>query len=219
MNRGRHAPQSPGQAHRPRKRFGQNFLHDRQVIDRIIDAIDPQQTDHILEVGPGQGALTGQLIASGARLDSVELDRDLASYLLEYYRHANNFTLHQQDILKFDIASICSDERGLRVVGNLPYNISTPVLFHLLANHRLIRDMVFMLQLEVVQRMGARVGEKNYGRLGLMLQYYCQVEHLFNVPSAAFTPRPRVSAAHVRLNPHPQRPVKAPDEKNLARVI
>ncbi len=219
MKPGKHVPGANGQAHRPRKRFGQNFLHDRQVIDRIIDAIDPQPQDHILEVGPGQGALTGRLVASGARLDCVELDRDLAGYLQDYYRNSDNFTLHQQDILKFDIATIATGDHSLRVVGNLPYNISTPVLFHLLSRHELIRDMVFMLQLEVVQRMGAGVGSKNYGRLSLMLQYFCEVEHLFNVPSAAFTPRPRVSSAIVRLRPHATPPVQAKDEETLALVI
>jgi len=211
-----------GQPHQARKRFGQNFLHDQKVIDRIIDAIDPQAGDHLLEVGPGQGALTHPLAASQARLDCVELDRDLAAFLQEEFRHADNVSIHQQDILKFDLPSLLpangSDQR-LRVIGNLPYNISTPVMFHLLKNHRLIQDMTFMLQLEVVQRLAAQPGDKNYGRLGLMAQYYCRIEHLFNVPSAAFTPKPKVSSAIVRLIPHVEFPVTAKDVEALQTVI
>lgn len=208
-----------GQAHQARKRFGQNFLHDAAVIDRIIDAIDPGKDDHLLEVGPGQGALTRPLAASKARLDCVELDRDLAAYLQKEFLDDGNVTIHQQDILKFDLPSLADPDHRFRVIGNLPYNISTPVIFHLLQHHRLIRDMTFMLQLEVVQRLAAQPGGKNYGRLGLMAQYYCSIEHLFNVPSAAFTPKPKVSSAIVRLVPHEVFPVQAKDVNALQNVI
>lgn len=213
-------PMTNGRPHQARKRFGQNFLHDQGVIRRIIDAIHPVSTDHLLEIGPGQGALTRPLADSGARLDCVELDRDLADFLQKQFSGRNNVSIIQQDVLKFDLASLVEGEaRVLRVIGNLPYNISTPVMFHLLKRHSLIRDMVFMLQLEVVQRLAAKPGDKNYGRLGLMTQYYCDVQHLFNVPSAAFTPRPKVSSAIVRLVPHQQFPVTARDVGCLQLVI
>lgn len=213
-------PMTNGRPHQARKRFGQNFLHDQGVIGRIIDAIHPVSGDHLLEIGPGQGALTRPLADSGARLDCVELDRDLADFLQKQFSGRDNVSIIQQDILKFDLASLVKgEERVLRVIGNLPYNISTPVMFHLLKRHSLIRDMVFMLQLEVVQRLAAKPGDKNYGRLGLMTQYYCDVQHLFNVPSAAFTPRPKVSSAIVRLVPHQQFPVAARDVGCLQLVI
>lgn len=208
-----------GKRHQPRKRFGQNFLHDQNVIDRIIDTIDPRPGEHLLEIGPGQGALTRPLSTSGARLDCVELDRDLARYLQSEFAGNDAVTIYQQDILKFDLTQIAGEAKSLRVIGNLPYNISTPVLFHLLKNHELIRDMTFMLQLEVVQRMTASRDDKNYGRLGLMLQYFCAVEHLFNVPSSAFSPRPKVVSAIVRLTPHKEFPFPAKDVACLQTVI
>lgn len=213
-------PMTNGRPHQARKRFGQNFLHDQGVIQRIIDTIHPVSEDHLLEIGPGQGALTRPLAESGARLDCVELDRDLADFLQKQFKGRDRVSIIQQDILKFDLASLVEGEkRELRVIGNLPYNISTPVMFHLLKRHPLIRDMVFMLQLEVVQRLAAKPGDKNYGRLGLMTQYYCDVQHLFNVPSAAFTPKPKVSSAIVRLVPHQQFPVAARDVGCLQLVI
>lgn len=208
-----------GMRHQARKRFGQNFLIDQAVIERIQDTLDIGEEDHVLEIGPGQGALTDSLAARAGRLDCVELDRDLARYLDKRFAGDESVTIYQQDILKFDLAELDSEPGSLRVVGNLPYNISTPVLFHLLQWPRLIKDMTFMLQLEVVQRMTAGTGDKNYGRLGLMLQYFCRVEHLFNVPSAAFSPRPRVSSAIVRLTPHASKPVSAQDPKLLEEVI
>jgi len=210
---------SNGVSHRVRKRFGQNFLRDQNIIDRIIQSVNPVAADHIVEIGPGQGALTAQLAASGARLDCVELDRDLAAHLDTRYADAANVEIYQQDILKFDLSQVVSANLPLRIIGNLPYNISTPVLFHLLNQHVHIRDMVFMLQLEVVQRLAAQVGDKNYGRLGLMVQYYCRVEHLFNVPSTAFIPQPKVNSAIVRLTPHLEFPVEAKDPECLKVVI
>lgn len=210
---------STGTAHRARKRFGQNFLHDQYIIDRIIQSIHPTENEHLVEIGPGRGALTRQLAATGARLDCIELDRDLAGHLNKQYKDFENVQIHQQDILKFDLQELTQQQRSLRVIGNLPYNISTPVLFHLLKSQQLIKDMTFMLQLEVVERLAAGVGDKNYGRLGLMLQYYCQVEHLFNVPASAFTPQPKVTSAIVRLTPHTEPPRQAKDVSCLQIVI
>lgn len=208
-----------GKPHQARKRFGQNFLHDENVIQKIIDAISPEATDHLIEIGPGQGALTRALANSGARLDCIELDRDLADHIARQFSQQPLVSVYQHDILKFDISTLSETEKSLRVVGNLPYNISTPVMFHLLKNHTLVKDMIFMLQLEVIQRMTASVGEKNYGRLGLMVQYFCEVEHLFNVPSSAFTPKPKVVSAVVRLRPHKSFPLIARDTECLQTVI
>lgn len=210
---------SNGMQHQARKRFGQNFLHDQAVIEKIIHSINPQPEDHLVEIGPGQGAITHPLSGSGARLDCIELDRDLAKYLKTNFKLSEQVTIHQQDILKFHLAQLSTEPHGLRVIGNLPYNISTPVLFHLLKSHQLISDMTFMLQLEVVQRMSAGVGDKNYGRLGIMLQYYCEVEHLFNVPATAFKPQPKVNSAIVRLTPHKKKPVEVRDIKMLELVV
>ena len=210
---------STGASHRARKRFGQNFLHDQYIIDRIIHAIAPTENDHLVEIGPGQGALTKQLATSGARLDCVELDRDLVDHLNKKYKDFDNVTIHQQDILKFSLSELTEQPQQLRIIGNLPYNISTPVLFHLLKSHSLIKDMTFMLQLEVVQRLAAGVGDKNYGRLGLMLQYFCQVQHLFDVPASAFTPQPKVNSAIVRLTPHAKPGRRAKDVACLQIVI
>jgi 16S rRNA (adenine1518-N6/adenine1519-N6)-dimethyltransferase len=204
--------------HQARKRFGQNFLHDKNIIRRIISSIAPQPQDHILEIGPGQGALTRYLLDSGARLDAVELDRDLAAYLQQIFA-GSQLTLHQADILKFDIAEIAGPGERLRVVGNLPYNISTPCLFHLLRYHALIRDMTFMLQWEVVQRLAASTGDEHYGRLGIMTQYYCHVEPLFTVPPGAFTPAPKVNSAIVRLTPYETLPLPADDLSCLQNVV
>ncbi len=205
--------------HRPRKRFGQNFLHDAQVIHRIISAIAPQPTDHVVEIGPGQGALTQRLLASDCQFDCIELDRDLAAYLTETLKREKTFTIHQGDVRKFDFRSLTLQPKSLRIVGNLPYNISTPVMFYLLAQADLIRDMTFMLQREVVQRLAAAPGDKNYGRLGLMAQYYCKIEHLFDVPASAFTPAPKVTSAIVRMRPYTTPPIPARDVSCLQNVI
>jgi 16S rRNA (adenine1518-N6/adenine1519-N6)-dimethyltransferase len=205
--------------HRARKRFGQNFLHDQNIIGKIISAIQPQPGQHLLEIGPGQAAITAPLVASGAHVDAVELDRDLASWLLQRFAEAPNFTLHQSDILKFDLSSLSHTPRGLRIVGNLPYNISTPVIFHLLEQESLIDDMLFMLQLEVVQRLAAHSGDAQYGRLSVMTQYHCQVDHLFDVPPGAFRPAPKVTSAIVRLTPLRSKAHIAQDPAMLQRVV
>jgi len=205
--------------HQARKRFGQNFLHDQNIIRRIIAAVAPLPADHIVEIGPGQGALTRQLAGSGARIDAVELDRDLAAYLQQTLGETPEFALHQADILKFDLAPLVRPGERLRIIGNLPYNISTPCLFHLFRYHALIKDMIFMLQLEVVQRLAAQVGDSHYGRLGIMAQYYCQIEPLFTVPPGAFTPQPKVNSAIVRLTPYETLPLPADDLRCFQNVV
>jgi 16S rRNA (adenine1518-N6/adenine1519-N6)-dimethyltransferase len=185
---------------RARKRFGQNFLQDQQIIQRILAAINPQPEDHILEIGPGHGALTSSLIASGCRLDVVEIDRDLAAELRQQYPGLN---VIEADILKFDFQSL--DREGpVRVVGNLPYNISTPLLFRLFKHVELIKDMYFMLQLEVVERMVAPHSTSNYGRLSIMSQHYCEMYKLFDVAPTAFIPQPKITSAILQLIPHTQ---------------
>ena len=210
---------STGTTHQARKRFGQNFLHDQQVIDRIIREIAPTSTDHLLEIGPGQGALTEQLAESGATVDCVELDRDLAEHLRHQYRDYDNVHIHQHDILKFDLNDLELSDKRVRIIGNLPYNISTAVLFHLVKYHEKIEDMSFMLQLEVVERMSASVGDKDYGRLSLMLQYFCQAQKLFDVSPQAFTPQPKVNSAIVRLTPHKALPITVKDTDCLKVVV
>jgi 16S rRNA (adenine1518-N6/adenine1519-N6)-dimethyltransferase len=205
--------------HRARKRFGQNFLKDAGIIDAIVRAIDPRPGDHLVEIGPGRGALTGQLAASGARLDVIELDRDLVPDLLIAHSVNPGFRLHSADALTFDFAALAAPGQPLRVVGNLPYNISTPLLFRLLENTANIRDMHFMLQLEVVDRLAARPGSKDWGRLGIMAQYHCAVEKLFEVPPEAFDPRPKVRSAIVRLAPWRESPWPACDEELLRNLV
>lgn len=204
--------------HRARKRFGQNFLHDSNIIDRIGRAISPRASDALVEIGPGQGALTEQLVASGAPLTLVELDRDLVSILQRKFSDQPQVTLFQGDALKTDFASLYPEQK-LRVVGNLPYNISTPLIFHLLAQHQRIKDMHFMLQKEVVDRLAAKPNTKAYGRLSVMTQYYCQVESLFEVPPEAFSPRPKVTSAVVRLTPFDPLPCPAHSAEHLQVLV
>ncbi|MEO2175151.1 MAG: 16S rRNA (adenine(1518)-N(6)/adenine(1519)-N(6))-dimethyltransferase RsmA [bacterium] len=182
---------------RARRRFGQNFLHDQNIIRKIVEVINPQPQDHILEIGPGRGALTDLLLESGCQLDVVEIDRDLASGLRAKHPGLN---IIESDILKYDISEI---ESGVpfRIVGNLPYNISTPLLFKLFNKLDLINDMHFMLQLEVVERMTATHSTSDYGRLSIMSQLYCDTEKLFTVSPESFVPRPKVMSAIIRLSP------------------
>ena len=209
----------PNTGHRARKRFGQNFLRDDGIINRIIGAIHPQADEHLIEIGPGQGALTDLLMASGCQLDVIELDRDLVPGLLAAHGDSPRFSLHNADALKFNYAQLGSGARTLRIVGNLPYNISTPLIFKLLENAPLIRDMHFMLQLEVVNRMSASPGSKNWGRLGIMTQFHCRAESLFDVPPSAFSPAPKVQSAIVRLEPWAESPWPDCDEAVLRRVV
>ena len=204
--------------HQARKRFGQNFLHDPGVIERIIRAIHPKPDDAIVEIGPGLGAITEEILAVNPRLQVVELDRDLIPILRTKFFNYPDFRIHQADALKFDFSQL-SDEKPLRIIGNLPYNISTPLIFHLLAQTGVVQDMHFMLQKEVVQRMAAVSGDNNYGRLGIMTQYFCKVQPLFEVGPGAFRPAPKVDSAIVRLVPHTELPYPAKDLGTLQAVV
>ena len=184
--------------HRPRKRFGQHFLADPGVVDQLVDAIDPQPDDLIVEIGPGPGVLTQRLVDCCRHLHVVELDRDLAARLRSRFAGASGITVHEGDALRFDFAALGHE---LRIVGNLPYNISTPLLFHLLEQRASIADMHFMLQKEVVERMAAAPGSRQYGRLGIMLGCCFATEPLFDVGPSAFEPPPKVTSTVARLRP------------------
>lgn len=198
---------------RPRKRFGQHFLTDPSITASLLDAISPSAEDEIIEIGPGRGALTEALAASGASLTVIEIDRDLAAALASQL--GTDFPAMQlitEDALKLDLHNLLASKRQpVRVVGNLPYNISTPLLFKLFTEVEALADMHFMLQREVVARMTASPGQKAYGRLSVMTAFHCQAESLFEVPPQAFTPAPKVTSAVVRLRPNQQKPkVPAP---------
>lgn len=207
--------------HKARKRFGQNFLEDHNIINRIVKAIAAKADDNLVEIGPGKGAITEQLLPSCPKMNVVELDRDLIPVLLsKFIVSYPGFKIHQTDALKFDFSSLLeSNPNPLRIVGNLPYNISTPLIFHLLSYHQQVKDMHFMLQKEVVLRLAAQPGEKNYGRLSVMVQYYCQVENLFLVPPESFDPQPKVDSAIVRLAPHKTLPHPTKCIKTLEKLV
>ena len=206
--------------HRPRKRFGQHFLHDPDVIGRIVTAIAPQPSDYILEIGPGLGALTRPLLDRCQKLDVVELDRDLAAALRKTdWTREGRLTVHENDALRFDYAALADSNSRLRIVGNLPYNISTPLLFHLLDQADAIRDIHVMLQKEVVERLAAKPGNASYGRLSIMVQYRCVVEKLFVIGPGAFRPPPKVESAVVKLSPRKQPAVRIDDEKIFEQVV
>ena len=206
--------------HQARKRFGQNFLQDEAVIDQIISGINPRPGDKMVEIGPGLGALTEPLLTMlEGILQVVELDRDLVPVLRTKFFNYPELMIHQADALKFDFNTLCDAEHPLRVVGNLPYNISTPLIFHLLENIKHLKDMHFMLQKEVVQRMAARPGESSYGRLGIMTQYHCRVQPLFIVGPEAFSPAPKVESAIVRLMPHETLPYPVESVERLQNVV
>jgi len=194
--------------HRPRKRFGQNFLHDPGIIQRIVAAIDPQPRDHIAEIGPGQGAITQHLVDACGAIDVIELDRDLVPLLEEQFA-GTKLRIHNADALKFDFCSLVRGSEKLRLVGNLPYNISTPLLFHLLEQAHCIRDLHVMLQKEVVDRIVAQPGSKTYGRLSVAVQARCHVQSLFNIGPGAFNPPPKVDSAILRMKP---------DEEAIGRI-
>jgi len=205
--------------HRARKRFGQHFLSDAHVVARIVNAIDPRPDDHVVEIGPGLGVLTAALLARIPAMEAVELDRDIIPKLAQRCAPLGTLLIHSADALKFDFTTLAADGRPLRVVGNLPYNISTPLLFHLLESRAVIRDMHFMLQKEVVDRLAAEPGGKDYGRLSVMMQYHCEVVALFDVPPEAFEPPPKVDSAVVRLVPHAQPPVQVRDVDVLEKLV
>ena len=205
--------------HRARRRFGQNFLIDDREISRIVAAIDPLPVQHLVEIGPGQGALTSSIAARVARLDVVEIDRDLIPDLEALTATFPNLRVHCADALRFDFAELAGDKERLRIFGNLPYNISTPLLFHLLESSSCIADMHLMLQKEVVDRLAAEPGDEAYGRLSVMVQYHCHVEKLFTIGPQAFRPSPKVDSAVVRLTPYREPHVAVNDVAAFSEVV
>lgn len=201
--------------HVAKKRFGQNFLTDQAIINSLVDAINPKTEEIIVEIGPGLGALTKPLLKKIQHLHVVEIDRDIVSWMQKEYAH-DAITIHNVDALKFDFSQLGSQ---LRVTGNLPYNISTPILFHLLENLAHISDMHFMLQKEVVERMVAQPSTPAYGRLSVMLQYHLAMEYLITVPPEAFDPAPKVESAFVRCVPHITKPFVADDVTLFAKLV
>jgi 16S rRNA (adenine1518-N6/adenine1519-N6)-dimethyltransferase len=207
--------------HQPRKRFGQHFLHDPGVIARIVAAIAPEPHDRMVEIGPGLGAITLPLLARLQELHAVEIDRDAISHLRELTQDDPRLHIHSADVLKFSLSHIYANQAGeqrLRVVGNLPYNISTPLLFHLIEQRQYILDMHFMLQKEVVDRMAAAPGSEHYGRLTVMLAPWLNIQPLFDVGPGAFRPPPRVISTIVRLTPHAT-PLPIDNPRHYARVV
>lgn len=188
--------------HQAKKRFGQNFLNNDMVIEKIVDAINPEPTDNLVEIGPGLGALTEPVSERAGNLSVVELDRDLAHRLRHHPFLAPKLTIYEADALKFDFSSLIKKDKPLRIFGNLPYNISTPLIFHLLTFKDQVKDMHFMLQKEVVQRMASGENSKAFGRLSIMTQYQCQVIPVMEIGPEHFTPAPKVDSAIVRLIPH-----------------
>ena len=202
----------------PKKSLGQHFLHERAYIDRIVQAVDPRPGDRLVEIGPGQGAITLPLLRRHGALTVVEFDRDLVGPLATMAEGVGELAIIHRDVLQVDFTALAGGS-PLRLVGNLPYNISSPILFHALGHAAAIRDMVFMLQKEVVDRMGASPGSKVYGRLSVMLQAYCQVQPLFVVPPGAFRPPPKVDSAVVRLVPRDPATVGIDDRTRFADVV
>lgn len=205
--------------HRARKRFGQHFLHDRGIIERILDAIAPQRDERLIEIGPGLGAITLPLLDRIGELTAVEIDRDAASHLREVAPAHGILRLHEGDVLEFDFATLVPAGEQVRLVGNLPYNISTPLLFHLIDQRTLFRDMHFMLQKEVVDRMAARENDDAYGRLSVMLAPWLAIEPLFDIGPGAFRPPPRVVSTFVRLSPHVVPPFDPGDLRKFSTVV
>ena len=206
--------------HRPRKRFGQHFLVDDDVVGRITDVIAPQLSDNMVEIGPGLGVLTQELVDRVARYVAIEIDRDLANKLLGSYSEKKNFCLRCADVLTVDFYSLLPSEVGsVRVVGNLPYNITTPLLFYLLQYNSIIKDMNFMVQREVADRLVAMPGSKDYGRLSVMMQYFVEVEKLFDVAPQSFYPPPRVYSSFIRLVPCKKSSIIAEDVQVFSEVV
>jgi len=201
--------------HLAKKRFGQNFLTDKAIINSLIEAISPQPDDLMVEIGPGLGALTQPLLTKLNHLHVVEIDRDIIQWMQNFYP-TDKICIHNSDVLKFDFTQI---GQRIRIVGNLPYNISSPILFRLLENTKQIIDMHFMLQKEVVERMVALPSTPEYGRLSVMLQYRLKMEYLITVPPEAFEPAPKVESAFVRCIPHQALPYPAKDEALFAKVV
>lgn len=202
--------------HRARKRFGQNFLQSQAIIDNIIAALHVQPDDNVIEIGPGLGALTQPLLKKLNRLTAIEIDTDLQAFLANSANAQSKLALIGADALTIDYSSLGDN---LRIVGNLPYNISTPLMLHLLNFTSCINDMHFMLQKEVVERLAGQPGSRDYGRLSVMVQYLCEVEYLFDVPPEAFEPQPKVDSAIVRLTPYQTPPFPEVDRKVLEKLV
>lgn len=205
--------------HKARKRFGQNFLHDTSVINRILAAVSAKPSDQVIEIGPGKGAITEGLVATGADVTAIEIDKDLIAYLRVAFATKTNFRIIDSDALKIDFGQLQHSAQTLRIVGNLPYNISTPLIFHLLSFKDCIHDMHFMLQKEVVERMAAKPNTKAYGRLSIMTQYLCAVQEIIDVPANCFSPAPKVRSAVVRLTPRTFEHGHAQDPAALTHVV
>jgi len=219
-----------GFATEAKKHLGQNFLHERTVIDKIVQAVNPKPGERLVEIGPGQGAITFPLLDRHGELTVIEFDRDLIFPLTEAARTHGTLTVIHRDVLKVDFSALAADDghhgeasspsgSTIRLVGNLPYNLSSPILFHALDHAAAISDMTFMLQKEVVDRMASGPGNKVYGRLSVMLQAYCTVMPLFTVPPGAFRPAPKVDSAVVRLVPRAPESIGIRDREVFARVV
>ncbi|WP_023604401.1 16S rRNA (adenine(1518)-N(6)/adenine(1519)-N(6))-dimethyltransferase RsmA [Aliivibrio logei] len=204
--------------HKAKKRFGQNFLNDPYVIDGIVSAINPLPGQNLVEIGPGLGAITEPVGREIDKFTVIELDRDLAARLRTHPELGSKLTIYEGDAMRFDFTQLIQEGNKLRIFGNLPYNISTPLMFHLFEFHKDIQDMHFMLQKEVVNRLAAGPGTKAYGRLTVMAQYYCKVMPVLEVPPTAFVPPPKVDSAVVRLVPYEVLPFPAKNLKWLDRV-
>lgn len=205
-------------SHRPKKRFGQNFLVNQAIIEQIVYAINPKNSDHLVEIGPGFGAITLPLLPKVAKIDAIELDKDIIPLLEQKARDLGHLVVHQLDALNCNLQDLSSQRKSLRVIGNLPYNISTPLLFHLFNQQQYIIDMHFMMQKEVAERLAASPGNKQYGRLSVMAQYHCDIERVVSVPPTAFKPAPKVYSEFIRFTPQ-ERSLKARDLKNLDTVV
>ncbi|PWB23434.1 16S rRNA (adenine(1518)-N(6)/adenine(1519)-N(6))-dimethyltransferase [Stenotrophomonas sp. SPM] len=213
-----HSPSGPVFTAPAKKQLGQHFLADRHYIDKIVMAVNPKDGDRLVEIGPGQGAITLPLLRVHPKLTVIEFDRDLIAPLTAAAEPLGDLTIVQGDVLRVDFTALAAGE-PIRLVGNLPYNISSPILFHALEHAAVVRDMHFMLQKEVVDRMAAAPASKVYGRLSVMLQAYCQVTSLFVVPPGAFRPPPKVDSAVVRLVPRDPASVNINDHKRFADVV
>lgn len=205
--------------HKARKRFGQNFLIDHNIINQIISAIAPESDQYFIEVGPGKGALTELILPQVKHLDAIELDKDLIPYLLALLIEKGDIKIHNLDILKLDIETLNPHQKHYRVFGNIPYNISSPLLFHLIKQKKYITDMLFMFQKEFAERLVAEPNTKSYGRLSVMLQYHCEIEYLFSVRRECFVPSPQVDSSIVRLTPYKKPPIETKNYQQFSIIV
>lgn len=203
----------------PRKRFSQNFLTDHHILQKIVRSISPREDDHVVEIGPGYGALTQYLFPLVGKLDLIEIDRDLVRQLQHQFAFNHCVTIHEADALHFNFNDIAHEKKSLTIVGNLPYHISTPLLFHLFEFTQLIKNMYFMLQKEIVLRLTAEVGSHHYGRLSVMSQFYCDNKLLFLVPPQAFRPKPKVESAFISMKPREKPIIKPLNMTTFSEVV